>query len=508
MTAATSSAAAVDPAHDPGGERCAIWLLGGLLLYFSLQMVMRLFTSQSAELDEAEQLLWTQDLRWGYGPQPPLYSWLQWVLFEVFGVSILALALLKNVLLLGTYGFTWLAARQVLAPRLAALSSASLLLLLQIVWESQRDLTHSVLVTTCAAATVAVLLALLRRPRVGLYLLLGLAVGCGLLSKYSFFMVVAAWGMALLWSPATRRVLLDWRIAFSALVVLVLVLPHWLWVLGHLQEATSSTAGKLSGGLVRGPLQIARGLGSLLLVVPSFLAPWWLVCLGLFGWRLAAWRDGRDVFMAGLFQRYLIAVLGLLVAMVVIGGAARFNDRWLQPLLFGAPLMFFVAWPGLLQHPRLRWLPRLACTMALLCLVCISLRPYYNGHWGRPKQMNLPVQALASALRQGSSEPVVIVSNNKHLVGTMRLAFPGARLVHSGSPGALPEGPLWLLTYAADFDALRQLKPDWAAAQPTLLDVPHNHAAADRPPLRFAFAVVGAPLSAGAASGAAGGTSR
>ena len=94
MTAATSSAAAVDPAHDPGGERCAIWLLGGLLLYFSLQMVMRLFTSQSAELDEAEQLLWTQDLRWGYGPQPPLYSWLQWVLFEVFGVSILALALL------------------------------------------------------------------------------------------------------------------------------------------------------------------------------------------------------------------------------------------------------------------------------------------------------------------------------------------------------------------------------------------------------------------------------
>jgi hypothetical protein len=170
--------------------------------------------------------------------------------------------------------------------------------------------------------------------------------------------------------------------------------------------------------------------------------------------------------------------------------------------------MFFVAWPRLLQHPRLRWLSRLACTMALLCLVWISLRPYYNGHWGRPKQMNLPVQALASALRQGSSEPMVIVSNNKHLVGTMRLAFPGARLVHSGSPGALPAGPLWLLTYAADFDALRQLQPDWAAAQPTLLELPHNHAAADRPPLRFAFAVVGAPLSAGAASGAAGGTSR
>jgi len=207
-------------------------------------------------------------------------------------------------------------------------------------------------------------------------------------------------------------------------------------------------------------------------------------------------------------MRYLIALGGLLVAMVVIGGAARFNDRWLQPLLFGAPLMFFVAWPGLLRHPRLRWLPRLACAMALLCLGWISLRPHYNGHWGRPEQMNLPVQALAGALRQSGSEPAVIVSNNKHLVGAMRLAFPGARLVHSGSPGALPEGPLWLLTYAADFDALRQLKPGWAAARPMLLDVPYSHAAADRPPLHFAFAVVGAPLSADAASGAAGGTSR
>jgi 4-amino-4-deoxy-L-arabinose transferase-like glycosyltransferase len=216
MPDATSSAAAVAPAHDAGGERCATWLLGGLLLYFSLQVVVRLLTSQSVELDEAEQLLWTQDLRWGYGPQPPLYSWLQWAFFEVFGASILALALLKNLLLLSTYGCTWLAARTVLAPRLAALSSASLLLL-QIVWESQRDLTHSVLVTTCAAATLAVLLALLRRPRAGLYLLLGLAVGCGLLAKYSFFMVVAAWGIALLWSPATRRVLIDWRLLLSVL---------------------------------------------------------------------------------------------------------------------------------------------------------------------------------------------------------------------------------------------------------------------------------------------------
>ena len=30
------------------------------------------------------------------------------------------------------------------------------------------------------------------------------------------------------------------------------------------------------------------------LIVPSFLSPLWLVLLGLFGWRLSAHRQGRD----------------------------------------------------------------------------------------------------------------------------------------------------------------------------------------------------------------------
>lgn len=493
--------------HGDAG-RSARWLFGALLAYFVLQVVMRLLTSQSVELDEAEQLLWTQDLRLGYGPQPPLYSWLQWAFFEVFGASILALALLKNMLLLGTYGFIWLAARQLLPPRLAALSSASLLLLLQIAWESQRDLTHSVLVTTCSAATLAILVGLIRAPSARSYLLLGVAVGCGLLAKYSFLLLVVALGVALLWVPATRRVLFDRRLALTVLVAAVLVTPHALWVLDHLREAASTTAGKLSGGQPRGVAQIARGLGSMLLIVPSFLSPLWLVLLGLFGWRLTAYRHGRDEVMVALFTRYLAVLALLMVLMVVLGGAAHFRDRWLQPLLVFAPLMYFVAWPGLERHARLPALAGLAAAMALLCLTLISLRPIYNGHYGKPEQMNLPVQALASAVRLSGGAPPTIVSNNKHLVGAMRLAFPAARLVHTGSPGEWPDGPVLLLSYGVDFEALRSLRPGWERARPTSVEVPYSHAAADRPPLRFAYAAVNPPFSATAGSGDAGGTSR
>src|SRR5262245_45301744 len=73
-------------------------LLGG---YFVLQIVLRLIISNTADLDESEQLLATQQLQWGYGPQPPLYTWLLFPLVKLLGPGILPLALLKNALLFG-----------------------------------------------------------------------------------------------------------------------------------------------------------------------------------------------------------------------------------------------------------------------------------------------------------------------------------------------------------------------------------------------------------------------
>lgn len=479
----------------------AVWLFGGLLLYFALHIAARVLTAEGVELDEAEQLLWTQDLRWGYGPQPPLYTWLQWGYFQVFGASIFALALMKNLLLLGTYGCTWLAARRLLEPRLAALSAASLLLLMQIVWESQRDLTHSVLVTTSAAATLALLVELWRRPRTALYLLLGVAVACGLLAKYSFALFIVAFGGALLWTPGTRRVLLDRRLLLSVAVVVVLVAPHALWVADHLGEAVNSTAGKLSGDHARGAGQIARGLLSLAGLWPSFLAPLWVVLALLFGRGLSAHRDGRDPVVHSLFTRYLTLLLALLAATVVIGGASHFNDRWLQPLLFFAPLMFFVGWPGLQRHPRLHWLGGAAVAMALLSLTLLSLRPGYDGRRGHIGDQNLPVQGIAQAIRLAGIEPAVVVADPKHLAGSLRLAFPAARIVHAtqSDRSSLPAGPTLLLTYAPRFDALRAQRADWASVVPTTIEVPYAHAKPGAPGIRFSYALVG-PKADGAAS--------
>ena len=104
-------------------------------------VAMRLLASPALKWDEAEQILWTQELALGYGPQPPLYTWLQWAMNQVFGPSVLALSLLKHGLLALTYSLMYLAGRELLDERGAFWASASMVLMPALGWHSVRAAT-------------------------------------------------------------------------------------------------------------------------------------------------------------------------------------------------------------------------------------------------------------------------------------------------------------------------------------------------------------------------------
>lgn len=82
---------------------CLLWML--------LHVAARVAVSPALELDEAEQALWSQALSWGYGSQPPLYTWLQAGWFALLGPGVLALSSLKFMLLGLTLVLVWHTAR-------------------------------------------------------------------------------------------------------------------------------------------------------------------------------------------------------------------------------------------------------------------------------------------------------------------------------------------------------------------------------------------------------------
>jgi 4-amino-4-deoxy-L-arabinose transferase-like glycosyltransferase len=469
MQAVTLPAAEVRLRPDPStslappalGAREALLAAALVIGYFGAQVAMRVAISDALELDEAEQSLWTQSFEFGYGPQPPLYTWLQMIVFEVLGPSVLGLALLKNALLSITYGSLWLAARRLMPAPLAATVALCPLLLVQIGWNSQRDLTHSVLATTLASLSFLLVLRLVERPSaLTRWGALGLALGLGALSKYNFVGFAAVLLAAVLALPEARAALRSPRAWVGAVVLggaaLAVFAPHGVWLLDHASAASENTLHKLAGGPMSRGSQIIRGAGSLALATVAFLSPLWLLLLGLFGaawWRGRGHNDApppdfahgddaalRTAFARRLGRNYALTLIGFFAVLIVVGGASQIKQRWLQPFLVMAPALAVAAAPWLASHPRRRVL-HMCCAVAALCwLTWVGGRVVTNGMRATPDEQNEPAAALAAALRSSGAlpeGPFTLISSDRVLAGSLRLQFPQARAVVAPDAAAL-----------------------------------------------------------------------
>ena len=185
MSAIASSTAPPARSHWPAP-------LSWLLAWATVATLGRVLLSPAVMWDQAEQLIWTQSLEWGYGPQPPLYTWVQRGVNTLFGPSVLSLAVFKHALLVLTFVFMYLAARQILPRRSAWLAALGMAWLPGMGWEVLRDLTHTVLLTCVVAATWWLLLRQIQRPSRAGFAWLGIAVGLGVLSKYSYVLIAGA----------------------------------------------------------------------------------------------------------------------------------------------------------------------------------------------------------------------------------------------------------------------------------------------------------------------------
>lgn len=431
------------PPADPRDPRTAPRLAAAVLAYFVLQFVLRVAgPGWGVEKDEAEQLLWTQQLALGYGTQPPLYTWLQAAVFALTGPGIAGLALLKNLLLAATVLLMADSARRLLPPRAAVAATAALALLPPLSWEAQRDLSHSVLLVFAAALTLWAIVRLLQqRRRSADYLVLGLAAATGLLAKYSYVLLAAAWLAALASVPEGRALLRDRRFLLATLLpAALLVLPHALWVLGHWDDASSGTLDKLDGADAAGWLaQRLHGLRALLRALAGFAALWALVMLLLFVRRRSPAASAPAGPWPRLVRAYGVAV-GLLLVVLVVAGAGAVKSRWLLPLLLPLPLFAFVAWPAWVARPRA--LAALATTggaLALLIAVALEVRPVWEAARGRVNDVHLPVRALAAAIGPLPAG-VPLLAAPSHLAGSLRLVYPHQPITVLAADTPLPPG--------------------------------------------------------------------
>ena len=345
-------------------------LIFAVLAYAAAQVGMRLVIGPSLELDEAEAFYQSRELAWGYGPQPPLYFWLQWGLFHILGEGLLALAVLKGLILSGTVLGLFAVLRREAGAAAAAVAALSLSLLPEVLWEGQRALTHSMLALLMAVIVTGLYVRALQGGRWRDHLILGLGLGLGLISKFNFVL----WPLGLLaatafW-PDWRRRVRPLNLLSAGAVAALVVAPVGLWMMENPSLATGSVR-KLAMDEAGGLMARVEGTRDFLEAVLAFLAVALLV-LGGFAWAgvRGAGRLGPVVRLIGAASVLSLAAvwLGLLVS-----GTTEIAERWLLPLGWGLmPVGVLWLWPGLGHGVR-----RILAGVVLgLWVLVVPLLPY------------------------------------------------------------------------------------------------------------------------------------
>jgi len=422
-----------------------------MLGWFAAQVVLRVLVSDSLELDEAEQTLAARELALGYGSQPPLYTWLQHAFFRIFGVSVFSLALAKNLMLFAAGAFTLLAARLVTTRRAAWLGTLSMLWLVSLSWEAQRDLTHTVLATTTSAGALYAFVSVAQRPTTSRYAALGLALGLAMLAKYNNVAFAALLCATTLVVPELRRRVVSARLMWTIVVALLVVAPHAIWLLEHWQLASAGTMTKMGVDPAR---MSAVGLGSGLLALVGLATPFWIVVLGFFGRR--AWSPPFAAEAARVVSAYLLLFIAMIVILVVVGGVTHFKPRWFVPGLFALPVMFFAVRPALAESRRAVAYRYATLAFGVLLFVLLAAKVPVQGRFGTPGDLNEPVGALAAALRADGFRQGVIVSDERRLAARLRVQFPDSIIVLADEkiPQSAHDMPLLIIRSGDDLSSL------------------------------------------------------
>ncbi len=395
--------------------------------YFALMAGLRLVVSPTFLLDESEQVLATQQFHWGYGSQPPLYTWLLRPLFAILGLTVLPLAVLKAVLLTAVVLISWRVAVELVPDaHLAILAAVALAFNPGLLWESQRDQTHLVLASVATAATAWTGLRAVATGHPGWFAGLGVAAAVGVLGKYNYLIFLVAFLVAGATVGEIRRKLWTPRLLLTLAVFVVITAPHGVWAMQHsdllFSQRYKFAATETAGLGASGRWKVLEGVLSHV-VVPG-------VVLTALAWRSrpeVGWPKASEPPRSEV--TWLGRALGLSLALVVTGilaaGVGTVKGRWLQPLLLLFPVYWVARAPAAWTPVRSRWGIGLAATTAVVAAGVLYGRIVLGGSAGRTSGLNRPWPTLAVELRNGlQHEPDWILGDGFATAGNMRPAFP------------------------------------------------------------------------------------
>ena len=418
-----------------------------VVLYCGFHLIARVALSPVFSLDEAEQVLFSQSLQWGYRfRHPPLVTWLTYAAFWPLGAGRIALFAMKYAVMAAGLLAYFAAARRALGDdRLALLALLGLLFTFVMGFLPHQDLMHTVLLASMLAIFLWAALRVVQDGRWSDYLWLGAAIGFGLLSKYVFAVAVAGMALGVACTPRLRTRIEPLALLGALALAALIVAPYawWAAVNEHSLLALAGSATKGAGAELD-PIAWFAGMADLVVALAGFAVPFVVVFAALF-WRsflrLPETVAPGERALLRLFEIAMLVGAMLMLGAVFLIGAESFKPRWMHQVLMPLPI-YLVLRAKLAGATQLRF-KLFALFAVLFVLGAFAARfAIYETHIERCKSCReyLPMANYARSLARAGFLGGTIVADEAaaiddfHLAGNIRAYFPESRVATPGYP--------------------------------------------------------------------------
>lgn len=410
----------------------AFWALYGIV-----HAALRLSFSRTLSLDDSRASELVQSLALGYqARQPPLYEWLLWCSQRIFGTGLESHIALRYALVAALGISAFVATRTAIRDtRWAAVASLSLVATYPVGWTFHEWATQTILLSIACFLTLDAALRHLEKPSLRTAAWLGLAVGLGLMAKFSYPIFLAGLFLALLSMSETRRALADARLILSAAIALAMTAPYLVWLF----EVRGSVVGAISHTMIQTQqshlLRALIGLRRLALSLPLFLLPWLAFVALLAPWAFRKPDAGAPP--PGMAERLALRTMMFAAMLAAIGvaaiGATNVAERYMHAILIVAPVYLFARVARL--APQQQWQPirRFAVFMLSAAAVILAVRfaAFVDNGVSRraDRPAFIPYQQLAQALAERGLADGTAIAPDIRTAGNLHAFLPDLRVM-------------------------------------------------------------------------------
>jgi len=340
-----------DDASCPRAMESLSWLLAIVAALTALRIGASMFSLAELFFDEAQYWSWAQDPAWSYFSKPPFLAWTIGAAQFVCGTDEWCVRLPSPLFHGLTSILVYFIGLKLIGRRVAFWSALTYCLAPGVIFSTRLISTDVPLLLFWALGLLA-FIELRERPRLIWALILGLALGLGLLSKYAMAYFILCAGLAAFIDPPSRALWRHWSWWLALGIGLVILLPNILWNFTHdLVTFRHLGHNARGGGFHLNPLGVLE-----------FLAAQFGVIGLAFGAVIAALAIPRRWLRDSAHRLLMAFALPPLIIISIVALTSRANANWAAAAAIASVVLF----ASLVLHQRQTYWLRAMVIVGLL----------------------------------------------------------------------------------------------------------------------------------------------